>query len=339
MLVWKTLRFKVHRPTASKRRRLAWLWQNWGRTGYRMHDNMANRYPTKRVLNQWGCLGLKDNPRSTVARWWLRLPIVQGERINLPIRGAAQHESLLGNAKVCNSELIRRGPDFFIHITIKREVSPPFAQSQTVLAVDIGERVIATSVAWDGFRVSEPRFHARAVRGVRRHYGWLRSRLQERGHYRTMARVKHAEGRRVNDLLHKTARAIVEDAAKLGATVAVGDLRGIRVRSRGRGKHLNRLINAMPFNRLSFLIRYKAEWAGVPVMFVREDYSSIECRVCNGRGTRPSQGLFSCTSCGEYNADLNGAVNIGKRALRYIREVGAPGFGPQGVAPGFCGTA
>ncbi|NOQ55002.1 MAG: IS200/IS605 family element transposase accessory protein TnpB, partial [Thermoplasmata archaeon] len=86
--------------------------------------------------------------------------------------------------------------------------------------------------------------------------------------------------------------------------IAIGDLSGIRKGSRGR--RMNRIVNAMPFNRLSTFIEYKAAWAGVPIIKVDEAYSSRECRICHQDGKRPSQGRFICSSCGEYNADLNG---------------------------------
>ncbi len=76
------------------------------------------------------------------------------------------------------------------------------------------------------------------------------------------------------------------------------------------------------------MIEYKAVWAGIPVLRVREDYTSRECHLCHEWGRRPSQGLFLCPRCGQYNADLNGAVGIGKRALACMAIAGAPGFGP-----------
>jgi len=334
MILTKTLRFKVHRATRSKLNRLRWLWTNWGSTGYRMHDNMAKRYPTKHVLNQWGCLRLRQSPKSTVARWWLRLPVGGGELVNLPLRGAEGHENLLGSdVKVCNSEFIRRNGDFYIHITIQKEVSPPLMPYGRVLAVDLGERVVATSVAFDSTRWCEPHFHARSVRGVRRHYAWLRSRLQERGGFRSIASVGKSERRRVYNTLHEAAKAIVKQAESLDAVIAIGDLTGIRKRSRQKGRRLKSIVNAMPFRQLTSLVEYKAAWAGIPVLRVGEEYSSVECHTCNERGLRPSQGRFVCRSCGEYNADVNGAINIGKRALRYTREVGAYGFRPEGGPP------
>jgi len=254
--------------------------------------------------------------------------------VNLPLRGAEGHENLLGSdVKVCNSEFIRRNGDFYIHITIQKEVSPPLMPYGRVLAVDLGERVVATSVAFDSTRWCEPHFHARSVRGVRRHYAWLRSRLQERGGFRSIASVGKSERRRVYNTLHEAAKAIVKQAESLDAVIAIGDLTGIRKRSRQKGRRLKSIVNAMPFRQLTSLVEYKAAWAGIPVLRVGEEYSSVECHTCNERGLRPSQGRFVCRSCGEYNADVNGAINIGKRALRYTREVGAYGFRPEGGPP------
>ncbi len=83
-----------------------------------------------------------------------------------------------------------------------------------------------------------------------------------------------------------------------GVLIAIGDLSGITKRS-GRGKRLNRIVNTMPFRRLYSLIEYKAAWAGIPVLRVREDYTSRECRLCHEWGRRPSQGLFICPNCGQ----------------------------------------
>lgn len=342
MFLTKTLRMKVHRPTRHKEARLQWLWSHWGQTGYKIHDSMRLRYPTKRVLNGWVLSEAKSfvsTPLSRVGRWWLRLPIKKGERINIPLRGAPAHEILLGSGlKICNSELVRRGRHFFVHLTLKMEVSPPPILRSRVLAVDLGERVVATSVAWDGMQLDEPRFHARAVRGMRRHHGWLHTRLRELRHNKALAKIGSSEHRKVEDALQKAASALVEQAVRLDALIVVGDLSGIRKRAK-RSKRFRRIVHSMPYYRLTRILEYKAAWHGVPMLRIGEHYSSIECHICNERGERPSQGRFRCPHCGDYNADLNGAANLAKRTWRHVREVGALGFEPEGVAPGFHGTA
>ncbi len=334
-IVYKTIRAVVWRPSSVKLERLGWLYDNWGRDGYKMHQNMAARYPTMKVLNQW-TFGLQQNPRSTIARWWIRIPIKKGERRNYPLRMAPEHEEILADhsVKICNSVFIRKGGRFYIHLKIKKPVSQAFEPRSRVLAVDLGERNVATSVIVDAGLVRDPRFFARAIRGLRRHYAWLRRRLQELQHFRTLRRIGNVERRKVDDLLHKTAKEIVAMATREKAPIAIGDLTHISQRSpkssMTRGKRFRRIVHSMPTRRLITYIKYKAAWAGVPVFLVNEAYTSQKCHKCGIKGSRPNQGLFRCPSCGwTGNADINGAANIGKRALEYISEAGAYGSEPE----------
>jgi putative transposase len=241
-----------------------------------------------------------------------------------------EHSRLLKKVQVADSQLVRHRDDFYIHLAVRKEVPDPIIPSHgTVLAVDLGERVMATSVALADGSIKSPGFHGREVRSIRRHYAWLRRRLGERKLLRVIRRIADTEHRRVQDRLHKIARAIVQLANLVGAEViALGDLTGITKRG-SRGKRFNRIVYTMPFYRLSWLIEYKAAWEGIPVLRVREDYTSREFRLCREWGKRPIQGLFLCPNCGQYNADLNGALGIGKRALAYMAIAGAPGFGPE----------
>jgi len=115
----------------------------------------------------------------------------------------------------------------------------------------------------------KPKFLGKEIRGVRRHYAWLRRRLQEKG---------------------------------LLKVVILGDLKGIR--KQRRDKRLNRIVSNMPCYRLTQMITYKAMMKGIPVITTSEAYTSRTCHICNCEGRRKTQGLFVCPYCGEYNADL-----------------------------------
>ncbi len=84
----------------------------------------------------------------------------------------------------------------------------------------------------NGFR--DPRFYGMRARGIRRHYAWLRRRLGERKLLRTIRKVKDTERRKVNTLCHQISHAILEQAKANSAAIVLGDLKGIRERSRGR---------------------------------------------------------------------------------------------------------
>ena len=80
----------------------------------------------------------------------------------------------------------------------------------------------------------------------------------------------------------------------------------------------------MPYSKLAKFIEYKAMFDGVPVVKVKEYYTSKVCHRCNNLGERKTQGLFVCNNCNlQYNADLNGAINIGRVALSYMLRGGA----------------
>lgn len=343
MKVVKTITAKVFRPTVRKQRALNVLWMSWKKALRLKHE--YNYLRTKTGLPSYYCreiswkikpgtdapVGIpKDalslKPGGPFAPWFASIPVLDG-RIFVPLRMSRDHSRLLNECEVNDSLLIRRGNSYFLHIVVSKEISTPVIPSHApVLAVDIGERVIATSVMLIDGNIRFPSFHGREVRSIRRHYAWLRKQLGRRKLNHVIKRVGSSEHRKIDSRLHAIASSIVKQAKDLGAVIIIGDLYSIR--STSRGKRMNRIINAMPFHRLSTFIEYKALWSGVPLISVDEAYTSCECHICRQVGKRLSQGLFSCPTCGEYNADLNGAVNIGSRALAYMAIAGASSTTP-----------
>ena len=68
---------------------------------------------------------------------------------------------------------------------------------------------------------------------------------------------------------------------------------------------------------MRLFVAYKAQRAGVPVVYVDPRNTSRECSRCGhaAKENRPSQAKFRCVSCGhETNADFNAARVIAGRA-------------------------
>ena len=107
-------------------------------------------------------------------------------------------------------------------------------------------------------------------------------------------------------------------ADKARSWIAIGDLTGIRESAEKKGKRMRRIVSTMPFWRLTQMIIYKAMMRGIPVVLVNEAYTSVTCHVCGRRGLRPTQARFRCPECGEFNADLNGAINIARKVERHL---------------------
>ena len=244
-----------------------------------------------------------------VADWWLKIPVatVYGG-VNVPIK---PHEPIPDEAELCDSKIVRDDGEYYAHLSIEQQVDVSESYDG-VIGVDFGVRWAATSVALPSRNTS---FYGEEIRRARRHYGELRTRLQEKGAYRSLRRIKDKERRVVEDRLHKISRSIVEEAKERNAFIVVGDLEGID--DGNKGAEMNRRLSGMPHYKLKQFIEYKSRWEGVVVVEVDEYMTSQTCSRCGNQDTgREGQGRFLCDECGlDDNADKNGATNIAKRGL------------------------
>lgn len=262
-------------------------------------------------------LRIKDT-NHRFARYWARIPNKFRRQLWVPLK---THQPFPETFKLRESKLVRRRDgNYILYVTISKDVGlKPF---KNILAVDLGERNVATTVLLTQGSIHDPAFYGRNVRGIRRHYAWLRRRLQEKRRLGAVKRIGKKERRKVNAILHKVSRDIVDKAKESEAVIVLGDLKGIR--NRARGKRLNRIVSNMPYYRLTQMISYKARWEGILIYTIKENNTSKLCHRCGKEGRRPTQGLFLCSNCGlEYNADVNSAINLAKRFSDYMLENGA----------------
>ncbi|MDI6884326.1 MAG: transposase [Hadesarchaea archaeon] len=251
-------------------------------------------------------------------RYWVRIPVkLRRGGLWVAIR---PHCEITADLEICESKLLRRNGEYFLHLVVKREVELKRFYS-SVLTVDLGIRHVACSV---DTRSGETHFHGRELRRVRGHFFHLRRKLGRKKLLKVIKRVSSKESRIANDQLHKIAKVIVDEAELSNAIIAIGNPKGIR--KNGKGRKFNRKLNTWPFWKLRQYIKYKANWCGIRVIEVSEAYTSQRCWRCGSIGVRRGRhyGLFECPQCGfKENADRNGAFNIGRRALGQVSKVGA----------------
>ena len=329
MKVTKTVKARVYKPTYCKEDALQRMTEEW-RQALKMHRNDAdyddireetdlpsacvsninyNEYEgdqpltiSKESINVWQ----KNNEISD-----LFLELYTGkERIWLPIQIWDGHKQYLLNDKfnILNSEIMQKNGTFYIHFVVQTDMN--IDEPENVLGIDIGDKHLATSVALhsDG-TVEDVNFHGDDIRGVRRHYAWLKKRLQHKGSYRTLKQVSDKEHRRVDDICHNVAKDIVEQAEQHNAVIVMENLTGLHGDTE-KGSRMNRIVNEMPHHKLRRYITYKAHWKGIPVIESDPSYTSQTCHTCSQIGKRQS-GLFTCPHCDtEYNADANASINI-----------------------------
>lgn len=225
--------------------------------------------------------------------------------------------------KIHDSKMVwnQKSKQYELRLSTSKQFIPNSANPpSTILSVDMGEKIMATAVLLsdDSSDCKQPMFMGRKVRGIRSRYAFIRKKLGQKKLLSKIKKISNREQRKVDHILHKTSKDIVEMAVQNNSVILLGDLAGIR--NKKRPSKLNKYIHGMPFYKLKTMIQYKAMWSGVFVFETREWYSSKICKNCGSdQTTRPYQGLFKCKSCKhQYNADYNGASNLGKRLWKYI---------------------
>ena len=248
-----------------------------------------------------------------IAEYWARIP-VKGRRGGVWV-AIKPHCLIEPDMEICESKLFKRNGDFYLHITVQKEVKPK-TDCDGILAIDMGIHNIAVTV---NSKTKKARFYGKELRAVRGHYFHLRRKLPNR---KAVKKVGAHERRIVNHELHRISKAIVQEANRSNSAIVLGKLKDMRKNGNSKGRRFNRKLNNFPYRKLSSYVKYKAGWLGIPVITVSEAYTSQTCSICGGRGVRHN-GLFKCSCGAELNSDYNGAKNIMKRALGLTSSVGA----------------
>ncbi|MBD2504524.1 RNA-guided endonuclease InsQ/TnpB family protein [Anabaena azotica] len=190
----------------------------------------------------------------------------------------------------------------------------PTGKTPKVIGVDLGRRDIATTStgkSWNGKQIQSVRDRVSSVRAN------VQSK-RTRSSRRLLRRLSGRERRFQEWLNHNISQQLVQNAKRSNAALAFEDLTNIResLNQKPRSKTERRRTNNWAFYQLRLFVGYKANIAGVPVVFVPPAYTSQTCSRCGGihpiKGKSYRSGKsFKCGRCGfEHDADINAALNI-----------------------------
>ena len=249
--------------------------------------------------------------------WTFSLTLLHSRERFTTALGDYQRGRLQGKTPTSATLVKRRDGTFFLHVQIKRTAPVPYTPTDT-LGVDLGRRRVAVD--------SDATVHEAAeVNALRSHYPKVRRSLQRKGTKeakRLLKRLSGRERRHMRAINHRISKQLVETAQTTGRQIALEDLTGIRQRTRVH-KPQRYCHHSWSFYQLRQFVAYKAQVAGVPLVLVDPAYTSKTCHLCGHCGHR--SGLkFLCTTCGVFDADVNGAKNIAARGARVTEPEDAP---------------
>lgn len=231
-----------------------------------------------------------------------------GGRIKLPFVVGDYFAGMLSR-KMGQADLIYRGGQFFLYVTVDFEEAPP-VEAQDWLGVDLGIVNIAADSTGETFSGED-------VQRNRRRRATGRKQHQRKGTKNAKRKLKRMSGRQTRYqrwVNHNISKRLVDKAKALHAGIVLEDLKHIRSRVETTvSRRFRRTFGNWSFAHLRTCIEYKAKRAGVIVATVNPRNTSRTCSQCGHceKTNRKSQAEFLCKHCGYSNhADINAALNL-----------------------------
>ena len=288
--------YKACRSAISKNLKLA-----------KKHIEMRVTAPRLPVLRKTCCY--INNQNFKVNDGCIEFPVMvngRSKRLSVKTKMTEKQATIFASKKLGIMRIVLKNDHMVAQIVYDMNEAT-FSGNGTVMGVDLGIKCPAVSYCSDG----SVQFYGngRQNKYMRRHYRYLRKKLQKKKHLKAIKRINNKEQRIMKDMDHKISCQIVQTAVKHNVSIIkLEQLQNIRSTTRTSRKN-NPSLHTWSFYRLTQFIEYKAKLAGIQVEYVDPAYTSQTCPVC-GNIHHAKDRQYTCTCGFHTHRDLLGAMNI-----------------------------
>lgn len=227
-------------------------------------------------------------------------------RISVKTSITGRQKAILSDTKLGTMRIVYKDDKIVAQIVYEIPVLA-YSDNGNVMGIDLGIKCPAVSYISDGSVTFYG--NGRKNKYMRRHYKYLRQKLQKAKHMDAVQRINNKEQRIMKDIDHKLSHSIIETAASHNVkTIKLECLSNIRSTTRTSRKN-NHSLHTWSFYRLAQYIEYKARIAGIKVEYVDPAYTSQKCPVC-GHIHHANDRDYICKCGFHIHRDLLGAMNI-----------------------------
>lgn len=240
---------------------------------------------------------------------YIEFPVLvngKSKRLSVKAKMTDNQKSVFANSKLGTMRIVYKNNKIVAQIVY--EVSEPvYNDDGNTMGIDLGIKCPAVSYISDG----NIKFYGngRKNKYMRRHYAYLRKKLQKEKHIDAVKRINDKEQRIMRDIDHKLSHDIIETAVAHDVkTIKLECLANIRSTARTSRKN-NHSLHNWSFYRLAQFIEYKAKLAGITVEYVNPAYTSQTCPVCS-HVHHANDRNYVCKCGFHIHRDVLGAMNI-----------------------------
>ena len=226
--------------------------------------------------------------------------------------------------------IIPRYGQYVVEVVYEQAEKPDQVNPDLVAGIDIGLNNLAALTS------NKPGFtpllvNGRPLKSINHHYNKRKADLAKKlmkmdARRRTshqIERITNKRTRKINHYLHTQSHRIIEHLVEeeIG-TLVIGKNDGWKQKT-NMGKRNNQQFVQIPHARFIDMLTYKAQLVGIRVILQEESYTS-KCSfldnepICHHEryvGKRVKRGLFRASNNRRINADINGSLNIIRKAI------------------------
>ena len=239
----------------------------------------------------------------------------------------------IGGNKLCQVRIVPQATCYVVEVIYEKKEVDLQLDKSNVLSIDLGLNNLCTGISNVG--VNPFIINGKIIKSFNRWYNkkmakWM-SFVGDRG---TSKRLRWLNNRRnfwIEDKIHKASRWIINYCISNNiGSIVVGLNKGWK-QNIELGKRNNQKFVEIPFSKLVDKITYKGKLVGINVQTTEESYTSKVDHLMfetlekqdSYLGKRKKRGLFQSSINKLINADVNGAIGIGRKVFgdSFVREI------------------
>ena len=239
----------------------------------------------------------------------------------------------IGGNKLCQVRIIPQTTCYVVEIIYEKKETDLGLNKSNVLSIDLGLNNLCTGISNAGIKPFI--INGKIMKSFNQWYNKKKAKwMKFAGDKGTSKRLRWLNNRRnfwIEDKIHKISRWIIDFCVKHNiGTIIVGLNKGWKDEIK-LGKRLNQKFVEIPFSRLIDKISYKGKLIGVDVQTTEESYTSKVDHLAFESlrkhdvylGKRKKRGLFQSSIGKLLNADVNGAIGIGRKVFgdSYVNKI------------------
>lgn len=250
-----------------------------------------------------------------------------------PSQTAIYLKTKVDTSKIKQFRLVPRLNHYVIEVIYEADKQQYQLEENNYASIDIGLNNLAT-LTFNQAGIKPLLINGKPLKSINQYYNKVKSDLQSLlGENQSSHKLKKLCNKRefkINDYLHKASRLIIDTLSnqKIG-TLIIGHNPDWKQKI-NLGKRNNQNFVSIPYNKLIGMLSYKADMVGIKVIITEESYTSKASFLDNDplpiyqkgqknkvtfSGKKVNRGLYRTGKRKLINADVNGSLNIMRKAV------------------------